>query len=481
MSLQSVPGKSHNEFDPISFGFHPRKDIVVDVSDKQMSSDGGLIAIKEFDNRIGFTRRFSGKLSDKRKGQPKHTLHEMLSSRIYGLLGGYTDQNDHQQLRFDPVFKIVAGRDPKDDPLASQSSLSRFENQVTSTDLLAILDEVQEEWTERFQVRPSRITLDIDAVDDTAHGQQQLCMFHGYYEQFQYFPLLISHAESNEFVSAWLRPGAVHASLGAEDDLGRVTNALRRKYPDVEIHIRGDCGFGLPKMYLFCEENQFSYILGIATNARLSEAAKDQMALAKKKFEETGEKQRIFDVFQYRAESWDRSRTVIAKSEYNALGPNQRFVVTNRPGALINPEAIYDEYAMRGDSENRNKEIKNGLGMDRLSDCRFKANFFRLLMSLLAHNLLVQMKNCVQIPDKETESDQIPSEAITGTDRAKLQRQRRKKDPLGRAQPQTWRDKFIKVAVEVVSSARRIVIRVAANWPYLDLFKKISKSVLSLV
>lgn len=479
MNLQSVSGISQQEMFPLSFGFHPGKEVVVEVSNQQLSSDGGLIAIKEFDNRIGFTQRFSKRLSDKRRGKSRHTLHEMLVSRIYGLLGGYTDQNDHQQLRHDPVFKIVAGRDPHDGPLASQSSLSRFENQVTCGDLLAIIEEVPKEWAERFQVRPSRITLDVDAVDDTVHGQQQLCMFHGFYEQYQYLPLLISHAESNEFVSCWLRPGAVHASVGAEDDLLRVANTVRRKFPDVEILVRGDCGFGLPRIYQFCEENRLSYLIGIATNVRLSKEAEDHLALAKKRFEETGEKQRIFHVFPYRAETWDRSRTVIAKSEYNAMGPNQRFVVTNRPGALTNPEAIYDEYAMRGDAENRNKEIKNGLGMDRLSDCRFKANFFRLLMSMLAHNLLVQMKNKIRIPDQEKEPDQIPREALTGAERTRLQRERRKQDPLGRAHPQTWRDRFIKVGVEVVSSSRRIVIRMAANWPYLGLFQKISTAILS--
>ena len=479
MILQSVSTKSQKKLRPITFGFHPRKDVIVEVSDKQLSSDGGLIAIKEFDNRIGFIMRFAKLLFDKRKGKPRHTIHKMLGSRIYGFLSGYTDQNDHQQLRFDPVFKIVAGRDPNDGPLASQSSLSRFENQVTSADLLAIIEEVPKEWAERFHVRPSLVTLDVDAVDDTVHGQQQLCMFHGFYEQYQYLPLLISHAESNEFVSGWLRPGVVPASLGAEDDLERVTKAVRGKFPDVEILIRGDCGFGLPSIYRFCEENLLSYLIGIATNARLAREAKDHLALAKERFEETGEKQRIFHVFHYRAESWDRTRTVIAKSEYNAKGPNQRFVVTNRPGALINPEAIYDEYAMRGDAENRNKEIKNGLGMDRLSDCRFMANFFRMLMSMLSHNLLVRMKNCVQIPDKESDPDQVPQEALTGLDRTRFQRERRKWDPLGRAHPQTWRDKFIKVAVEVVSTSRRIVIRMAANWPYLELFKRTSQSILS--
>ncbi len=134
---------------------------------------------------------------------------------------------------------------------------------------------------------------------------------------------------------------------------------------------------------------------------------------------------------------------------------------------------------MRGDAENRNKEIKNGLGMDRLSDCRFIANFFRLLMSLLSHNLLVRMRNRIQIPDRETEPGPIPQESLPGPDRMRFQRDRRKRDPLGRAHPQTRRDKFIKVAVEVVSSNRRIVIRMTANWPYLELFQKISRSIFS--
>jgi hypothetical protein len=185
---------------------------------------------------------------------------------------------------------------------------------------------------------------------------------------------------------------------------------------------------------------------------------------------------RRFTGFWYQAETWEQPRYVVAKVEVNDKGTNRRFVVTNRPGAALLPEATYDAYVERGDSENRNKEIKCGLAMDRLSDHRFCANYFRLYLHALAMNLLVRLRQAVAEPVPEatvSPPEALPLEAQTGVDRQRRFRQRRQRDPLGEGHPCTWRMLLIKVAAEVVVSARRVVIRLSSSWPHLGWYQRV--------
>ena len=448
------------------------KPIVVEPSAAQLSGDAGLLPIREFDERIGWTRQFAEALDDPR--QPAfidHTFLEMVRARVYGLLADYEDQNDHDALRHDPVFKLIAGRSPEGAPLASQPTLSRFENSVTPTCLFRLRDWFIDQFIASFTEPPRRLTFDLDAVDDAAHGQQQLALFHGYFDQYQYFPLFITCADNDQFVGVTLRHGSAAAAFAADTELEYLVQRLRQAWPNVRICIRGDAGFGVPKMYAVCERLQLDYTFGLAANSVLQGQTESLLAEAVRRCEASGMSQRLFTAFWYRAQTWPMRRWVVAKVEANAQGTNRRFVVSNRPGALVRPDAAYDEYVQRGEAENRNKEIKCDMAMDRLSDHRFMANFFRLYLHALALNLLVRLRREIAAPP--IPATDLPTEALTGAERRRYFRQRRRVDPLGEGQPCTWRNLLVKVAAEVLVSSRRVLIRLAANWPHLDFYRRL--------
>jgi len=255
------------------------------------------------------------------------------------------------------VFKLIAGRQPGDDPLASQPTLCRFENGVTPAELQRLIGFTIDTGVERLQHQhdgqlPDRITLDLDTTDDPCHGDQQLRLFHGYYDQYQYLPLIISEPTTQHVFLAWLRPGTLHPTRGADDDLLRVAGRLRAARPDVAIHVRGDAdtsGGGLPVMIDGCEKHGFSYTFGLRTNARLKKIAGPLMDKAVRRYERTGRKQRLFMRFSYRADSWPHPRMVVAKAECHAGGTNLRFVVTNLPvPGVKQARQVYDDYIQRG-------------------------------------------------------------------------------------------------------------------------------------
>jgi hypothetical protein len=290
----------------------------------QRSVDAGLLPIRQFDHGWGYTRRLAGCLTDRRH-DPEHTHERMVGQRLYGILADYADCNDHDALRHEPVFKLIAGRQPEDDPLASQPTLCRFENGVTCAELRRLIDFTIDTGVERLSEKhgggvPDCVTLDLDTTDDACHGDQQLRLFHGYYDQYQYLPMIISEPTTQHVFLAWLRPGTLHPTRGADDDLLRVVGKLREARPDVAIHVRGDADFGLPVMMDCCEEHGFSYTFGLRTNARLKKIAGPLMDKAVRRYERTGQKQRLFMRFSYRADSWPRPRMVVAKAECHA-GP----------------------------------------------------------------------------------------------------------------------------------------------------------------
>jgi hypothetical protein len=471
-----------------TFSFFHDLPILVESTAAQLTSDAGLLPVREFDERIGLTHAFAAVLDDPRDPLLLgHTFLEMTRSRVYGILADYVDQNDHDTLRSDPVFKLIADRSPDDPDLASQPTLSRFENAIGIASLKRLRDVFIDQFIASFVVPPRRLTFDLDAVDDPAHGEQQLVLFHGYFDQYQYFPSFITSADNDQVVSLSLRPGSMHAALGADDDLEYLVERLRRVWPGVRICIRGDAGYGVPWMYDVCERLGIEYLFGISANAVLKRVSDALLEKAVQNYDQTRTPQRLFDAFWYQAGTWPRGRWVLVKAEANAQGTNRRFVVTNRPGAFVVPEAAYDDYAQRGESENRNKELKCGLQMDRTSEHRFLANFFRLYLHALAFNLLVRFRQAMALPPlpasppEHAEATQqlltVPpppvAEALTGTARRRHLQRRRDRDRLAEAQPCTWRSLLIKVAAEVLVSARRIVVRVSAHWPNLDYFQRV--------
>jgi Transposase DDE domain group 1 len=505
----------------LAFDFFQKVPVIVEVSTAQLSSDAGLLPFRELDERLGFTETFAAVLDDPRDpDKRKHTFAEMARARIYGILAGYEDQNDHDILRADPVLKLVAGRSPAADPLASQPTLSRFENMINIPSLKRLRDVFIDQFLASFAEPPRRLTFDFDAVDDPAHGAQQLVLFHGFYEQYQYLPLVVTCAENDQIVLLSLRAGNAHAALGADDDLEYLVRRVRAVWPEVQIYIRGDAGFGMPWMLDMSQRLGVDYSYGLASNAvlkRLSERLLEQAEAAYEMDRQQAKREggpvpptrRLFDAFWYRAKSWRYPRWVIVKAEANAQGSNRRFVLSNRPGAQVLPEAAYDDYAGRGESENRNKEFKCGLAMDRLSDHRFLANFFRLYLHAAALNLVVRLRRMIAVPlaaqeqafdaltdpsedelsasvapsppqilrdnGLSTAEVELPAEALPEPARRRYFGRRRRHDPLGGGQPATWRLLFIKIAAEVVVSQRRILVRLSASWPYLHYFQKVCR------
>jgi hypothetical protein len=442
--------------DQLSFDFLPHHELVVQRHAGQLSTDAGLLPLRQFDQRWNYTARMADCLHDPNPARGQ-SLISMLRQRLFGILAGYEDCNDHDTLRDDPVFKLVAGRLPDDDALASQPTLSRFENAVTPAELQKLIDFNIATGIERLRQKhggrlPASITLDLDATDDPAHGRQQLTLFHGYYGQYQYFPLILSEPTTRHVFVAWLRPGTVHASLGADDDLMRVVTALRQERPDIAIHVRGDAGFGLPAMYDVCEANGLSYTLGFSASVPLKKRTEGLMEQAVAQYQRTKEKARLFECFPHQCESWPHERTIVSKAECHGGGTNLRFVVTNLP-EVQTPEQgqkLYDDYVQRGESEHRMDELKNGLHTDRLSCHRFMANFFRLLLHTAAYNLFNAIRDHADVPKE-----------------------------LRAGQPCTWRTKLIKVAAEVVQTTRRVVVRLAANWPWWPTYGSVASRALA--
>lgn len=462
-----------------SFDFFS-KPVVVEPAESALTSDAGLLPIRQFDEALGLTEQFAKALTDLRYGPSiTHGLPEMVRSRIYGILADYPDQNDHDALRSDPTFKLIAGRSLDEPDLASQPTLSRFENAIDVPSLRRLQDVFVDQFIASFESPPDRITLDIDPFDDPTHGQQQLTFFHGYYGQYQYLPRAITCAENDLVAMVCLLFGSAHAALGAEDDLTYLVGRLRAAFPGVRILLRADSGFGVPKMYAVCERLEIDFTIGIGMNATLKKWSDTLLSHCIERFEQTSETQRKFCAGWYRADSWPAQRWVIVKCEANVQGTNRRAIVTNRPGAYVLPAATYDAYADRGESENRNKELKCGLQADRLSDHRYMANLFRLYLHTAAHNLLVRLRHVVADPPAESLAAEVPDEAATGQERRRLHNRRRRRDPLGEGQPGTWRILLIKVAARVTERTRRVRVELSGSWPYLAHYRHVCERVLA--
>jgi hypothetical protein len=457
----------------------PSRPVDIELSSAPLSTDAGLLPIRQFDQRIRLTEQFAAALQDRR--DPTFVAHSMLSmvrQRIYGILADYEDQNDHDTLRSDPIFKLIADRLPDEPDLSSQPTLSRFENAVSIPDLWRLRDVLVDLFIQSFDQPPRHLTLDIDAFDDPAHGQQQLIMFHGYYDQYQYLPIAITCAENDMVLLVGLRHGTCEASLGVDNDLRYLVARLRAAWPDVHIQVRGDSGLGVPRMYIVCRQLGLSYTFGIGMNSRLRDLSDGLLKEAVEAYQQTGQPQRRILATHYRAGSWAAAQTIVIKVEAHAQGTNRRAVVTNRPGWHVLPAAVYDEYAERGESENRNKELKTELKADRLSDHRFMANFFRLYLHVAALNLLVRLRRAVVLPPPTTQELGLPTElpvaAIDEPHRKKFFNRRRQRDPLGEGFACTWRTRLIKVAAEVITRTRRVIVRLSSSWPHLGYFLAVS-------
>ena len=260
----------------VSFDFFDGKPIIVTPQQAQLSSDAGLLPIRQFDEQIGLTVQFAAALHDPREQEAiRHSFTEMVRMRVYGILADYADQNDHDVLRYDPVFKLVVGRSPNDGELASQPTLSRFENAIRVASLGRLQGVLVDQFIASFSTPPRHLTFDIDVFDDPTHGQQQLTFFHGYDDQYQYLPRVITCKENDLVVMVCLLFGTAPPTLGIEDDVTYLVERLRAVWPDVQISLRGDGGFAVPKTYTLCEGLRVDYTLGLGMNAVLKRRSEE--------------------------------------------------------------------------------------------------------------------------------------------------------------------------------------------------------------
>ena len=413
------------------------------------SSDGGAILLKAGDRRLGLISRLAGALIDERQpGKVRHALSDLLGQRIYGLALGYEDANDAARLADDPIHKLLLGRDPvHGDALASQPTLSRFENDVTRGELLRMGEALFETVLERHRRRRRkvrRITIDMDATDDPTHGQQALAFFNGFYDSWCYLPLLafvtFDREREQYLCAAALRPGNASPHAGALTLLKRIVGRLQERFPNTRILVRLDGGFAAPELFEFLDEVGVDYVVAMAKNKVLERQAEVDMIVARVLSEASGQTEHVYTDFTYAAGTWDRERRVICKAEVVRLEGrepklNARFVVTNLKGR---PKRIYERtYCQRGDAENRIKELFD-VALGRTSCSRFSANQFRVLLTAAAYVLLQELRLVAR-----------------GT-------------PWARAQVGRLRLDLLKIGVQVVASVRRLVLRLPAAFPYRD-------------
>jgi Transposase DDE domain group 1 len=362
----------------------------------RLTSDGGLPWLAE--EELGICAAFAACVPEWRRGPVQHSLAALVRQRVFQIACGYEDQNDADSLRSDPLLKLVCGRRPQSEAdLASQPTISRLENAVDRHACVRLAHALLDVYLRAREQdgRPIHLVIDIDSTDDPTHGAQEGTAYHGYYGQHMYHPLLLFDGETDQLITALLRPGNAQASRGVVSVLRVLVPLLRARWPGVSIEIRSDSGCAVPAIYGFCERADLVYTIGLIPNKRLEAVAAPLLAQAKEQQAATGETVRLVDVTTYQADSWEHPRRVVYKAEALDKGPNTRFVVTTRTDP---PAALYDWYVDRGEPELWIKDLKRACLADRLSACRFWANQFRLFLHAAAYWLLDALRRrlCAQ-------------------------------------------------------------------------------------
>ncbi len=423
----------------IKFPACKRRLVEVNFAGGEITSDGGVLLLREIDRRLGLTKTVANILPDHRnQNYVKHSLLSQLRQRVYALCHGYEDLNDHQTLRADPAVQTAVERDTV---LSSPSTLCRFENRMGRVAAVDIHKVVIEKFIASFAKAPEQLILDFDATDDHVHGQQEGRFFHGYYDHYCFLPLYVFCGD--QLLVSYLRPSKIDGAKHAWAILSLLVKRIRQTWPEVRIIFRGDSGFCRWKMLSWCDRHSISYIVGIAKNTRLNSMAAEFIAKAEQEYEISKTKQRIFTEFYYAAASWDKPRRIIAKAEHSGRGSNPRYVVTNLPGES---QDLYDNmYCARGEMENRIKEQQLGLFADRTSCHHWWPNQFRLLLSSLAYILLERLRTI----------------GLAGTN-------------LARSQAGTIRLKLLKIGAVILRNTRRVRLMLSSSYPYHDIFRKIA-------
>ena len=444
---------------PVLFSDLEKRPVLLAFDQAHGTSDGGAILLSAANRRFGdgLIESLSACLQDTRQpGKVDHQMAELMRQRVYGLACGYEDANDAARIGTDPMLKLLAGRDPlKGLDLASQPTLSRFENSVTPRSLytmgMTLAESVIARHGKRRNGHARLVTIDMDPTDAATYGAQQLSFFNTHYDNHCYLPMLgfVSFDDEPDqyLCAAVLRPGNVGAVSGAVGVLRRLIQLVRSSFSKAQIRVRLDGGFASPALFDFLDaEAKVEYVVAMASNAVLDRLSEEAMQVARLCSSLTDETEHVYGETRYAAKSWKRERRVIFKAEVvKADGKeprdNARFVVTNMKQG---PRWLYEEvYCQRGDVENRIKELK-ALNVDRTSCTNFWANQLRVLMAATAYVLFEEIRL---------------NAALT---------------TLARAQVWTLRERLLKLGARLVSSVRRIVVHLPESFPWRNDFQRIA-------
>lgn len=419
----------------IRLGRANKKNIEVSFDGGDITSDGGVILLREANKRLQLCERLSMILKDPRdKSRIDHSLLTMLKQRIFGIALGYEDLNDHVHLRKDPAVQSAVDQEKE---LASTSTIWRMEQNADREAMAKIHELLFDIFIKSFDQAPKEIILDFDATDDLVHGKQDGSHYNGYYKNYCFLPLYVFCGD--HLLAAYLRPSNQDGAKHSWAILSLLVKNIRKVWPTTKIVFRGDSGFCRHKMLTWCDNNDVDYVVGIGQNNVLLKLAEPYISRAKEYYDHTQEKQRIFVELKYGAKSWDRERRIILKAEELKKGSNPRFVVTNRSE---DPQSLYEKiYCARGNMENRIKEQQLDLFADRTSCHQWWPNQLRMLFSAMAYVLISCIKK-------------------TGLASTKM----------ANAQPGTIREKLFKIGAAIVRNTRRIRFLLSSWSPYRQIF-----------
>ena len=400
-----------------------------------ITSDGGVLLLRQADRLTGLSDSIARALSDpRRQASCDHDVPGLVRQRLYAIALGYEDLNDHDGLRQDVALQTAVERDQW---LASASTLCRFENRADRETAWRLHEVLPDQFIASFKRAPKKLILDFDATDDPVHGEQDGRFFHGYYRHYCFLPLYVFCG--HQLLVSYLRPSNIDGAKHSWAILSLLVKRLRQVWPKVRIIFRGDGGFCRWKMLRWCDHHEVGYIIGLAKNKRLNRLTASLQDEAAACFAATGHKVRWFTDFQYAARSWDGARRVIAKIEHSQHGVNPRYVVTNLEG---DAKQLYDKlYCARGDMENRIKENQLDMFGDRTSCQHWWPNQFRLLLASLAYTLIEAIRRI----------------ALKGTE-------------LANAYVGTIRLKLFKIGAVILKNTRRIRFLLASGCPYKELY-----------
>ena len=453
----------------LEFQAFGNRKVVGDFEGGRLSTDGGALLLRQADALLNLTPRLAACFEDHRsQRRVEHPVRQLVAQRLFGLLLGYEDVNDHDQLRADSVLALAVGRSDltgeerirerdRGIPLAGSSTVNRFELGVPGeaethrykkvAAIPGAMDDLKVDLSlDACPSPPKEIFLDVDSTDDPVHGNQEGRHFHGYYDSYCYLPLYI--VWDDLILCSRLRPANVDPAAGTAEELTRIVERIRKRWPETKIVVRGDGGFCRDDLMTWCEDNGVDYLFGLSRNARLTERIGRQLRKSRSRCVSTGAASRRFCDFRYRTRtSWSRTRRVVAKAEWlpGPRGLNARFVVTSLGCKRAGARVLYEKlYCARGEMENRIKEQQLDLFADRTSTATMRANQLRLDFATFASHLTAAIRR-----------DGL---AGTGEDRA---------------QAGTIRTKLLKVAVCIRISVRRVLLSFSSVWPWKDLFARV--------